>query len=104
MVLVAEILRRRRLEARGGKGIRHTKKNTMQKSLIIQCLAKQMVSNGSEQDSEFHQVHNEVAHRMKEPSVQLEHGHPMFIKAVTHELHPSSLRRHLTRRPVSTEF
>jgi hypothetical protein len=102
MVLVAEILSRRRLEARGGKGIRHSKKNPMRRSWIIQCLARQMVPGGSEQDREFHWVHNEVAHRTKEPSVQLGHAHSICINTIALDLHPSSMRRHLTRRLVPT--
>jgi hypothetical protein len=104
MVLVAEILRRRRLEVRGGKRIRHSEKNSMRKSWIIQCLARQMVSSGSGQAPEFHWVHNEAAHRTREPSVQLEHAHSIFINAVPLDLYSSRMRRHLTRRPVATGF
>jgi hypothetical protein len=98
MVLVAEILRRRRLEARAGEGIRHSENNSVRKSWIIQCLAIQMVPSGAEQDPEFHWMHNEVAHRTREPSVQLGHAHSVFINVVPLDLYPSRMRRHLTRR------
>lgn len=50
----------------------------MPKSWIIQCLARQMVPSGPEQYAEFHWMHNEVAHRTREPSVQLGHAHLEF--------------------------
>lgn len=70
----------------------------MPKSWIIQYLARQMVPSGPEQYAEFHWMHDEVAHRTREPSVRLGHAHSVFINVVPLDLYPSRVRKHLTRK------
>jgi hypothetical protein len=66
-------------------------------SLIIQYWARQVVSNGSEQDRNVPCVHTEAADRARDPPGLQHYAHSMFVNALPVDLRPDRTGMDLKR-------